>query len=117
MNAPAAPTAVAPQLVNLDLIRTLVGYDTTSRESNLALIHWVRDYLAGHGVASVLTFDDERRKANLFATLPAKDGNSTTGGVVLSGHTDVVPVDGQPWDSAPFEATIVGDRLPPSASR
>jgi len=111
MNAPAAPTPVAPQLVSLDLIRTLVGYDTTSRESNLALIHWVRDYLAGHGVASVLTFDDERRKANLFATLPAKDGNSTTGGVVLSGHTDVVPVDGQPWDSAPFEATIVGDRL------
>ena len=111
MNAPAAPTAIAPQLISLDLIRTLVGYDTTSRDSNLALIHWVRDYLAGYGIVSHLTFDDERRKANLFATLPAQDGNSDTGGIVLSGHTDVVPVDGQPWDTAPFEATIVGDRL------
>jgi acetylornithine deacetylase len=111
MNAPAAQTAIAPHLASLDLIRTLVGYDTTSRDSNLALIHWVRDYLAGHGIASVLTFDDDGRKANLFATLPAQDGNSATGGLVLSGHTDVVPVDGQPWDTAPFEATIVGSRL------
>ncbi|HEX8012751.1 MAG TPA: acetylornithine deacetylase [Casimicrobiaceae bacterium] len=111
MNAPAAPTAVTPQLVSLGLIRTLVGFDTTSRESNLALIDWVRDYLAGQGIASQLTYDDERRKANLFATLPAQDGNETTGGIVLSGHTDVVPIDGQPWDTAPFEATLVGNRL------
>ena len=93
------------------MIRTLVGYDTTSRESNLELIHWVRDYLAGHGLASRLTYDDARRKANLFATLPAQDGNATTGGIVLSGHSDVVPVDDQPWDTAPFTATVVGDRL------
>jgi len=111
MNGPAAATALAPQLLGFDLIRTLVSYDTTSRESNLALIHWVRDYLAGHGIASQLTYDDERRKANLFATLPAQDGNVTVGGVVLSGHTDVVPVDGQPWDTPPFDATLVGDRL------
>ena len=111
MNAPAAPTAIASQLVGLDLIRTLVYYDTTSRESNLALIHWVRDYLARHGVDSRLTYDDERRKANLFATLPAQNGNTTEGGVVLSGHTDVVPVDGQPWDTSPFDATIGDDRL------
>jgi acetylornithine deacetylase len=111
MNAPAASTAIAPQLVGLDLIRKLVAYDTTSRESNLALIHWVRDYLAGQGIDSQLTYDDERRKANLFATLPAQDGNTTANGVVLSGHTDVVPVDGQPWDTAPFEAVLVGDRL------
>lgn len=111
MNAPAASTAIVPQLVGFDLIRTLVSYDTTSRESNLALIHWVRDYLAGHGIASQLTYDDERRKANLFATLPAQDGNVTVGGIVLSGHTDVVPVDGQPWDTPPFAATLVGERL------
>ena len=91
MNAPAA-TAIAPQLFGFDLIRTLVSYDTTSRESNLALIHFIRDYLA-HGVTSQLTYDDQRRKANLFATLPAQDGNTTVGGIVLSGHTDVVPVD------------------------
>jgi len=95
----------AHQLAAWDMIRTLVGFDTTSRDSNLALIHWVRDYLAGHGVASTLTFDDEKRKANLFATLPARDGNATTGGIVLSGHTDVVPVDGQPWTIDPFVAT------------
>ncbi len=109
MNAPAA--ALAPSFASLELIRTLVAYDTTSRDSNLALIHWARDYLAGHGIGSQLTYDDERRKANLFATLPAQDGNETVGGIVLSGHTDVVPVDDQPWDTAPFEATIVGDRL------
>jgi len=95
----------------MELIRTLVGYDTTSRDSNLGLIHWVRDYLAGYGIQSQLTYDDDRRKANLFATLPARDGNASTGGIVLSGHTDVVPVDDQPWDTKPFEATIVGDRL------
>ncbi len=111
MNAPAAATAVSPQLIGMPLIRTLIGFDTTSRESNLALIDWVREYLAEYGVDVSLTFDDERRKANLFATLPAKDGNATTGGIVLSGHTDVVPVDGQPWDTDPFAATIKGDRL------
>ena len=111
MNAPAAATALRPTPATLELIRTLVGYDTTSRESNLELIHWARDYLAGHGAACRLTYDDERRKANLFATLPAQDGNATTGGIVLSGHTDVVPVDDQAWDTPPFAATIVGDRL------
>ena len=115
MNAPATLDAVVParaeDLVAWELIRTLVGFDTTSRDSNLALIHWVRDWLAGHGVASTLTFDDERRKANLFATLPAHDGNADTGGIVLSGHTDVVPVDGQPWDTDPFTATPLGDKV------
>src|SRR5512139_1378666 len=118
MNAPATLTAVRPgstagttDLVAWPLIRTLVAFDTTSRESNRALIDWVVDYLRAHGVESSLTFDDERRKANLFATLPAADGNARDGGGVLSGHTDVVPVDGQPWDTNPFEATCVGDRV------
>jgi hypothetical protein len=83
VNAPEAIVA-RPQLVALDLIRTLVAFDTTSRESNLALIDWVRDYLAGHGIDAQLSFDDDRRKANLFATLPAQDGNTTQGGIVLS---------------------------------
>lgn len=111
MNAPTTAAAVVPQLGSIDLIRTLIAFDTTSRDSNLALIDWVRDYLAAHGVSSQLTFDDARRKANLFATLPARDGNVTTGGIVLSGHTDVVPVDNQPWDTDPFVATISGDKL------
>ena len=117
MNAPATLAQVRPaavrveDLVSLDLIRKLVGFDTTSRDSNLALIGWVRGYLASHGVESTLTFDDEGRKANLFATLPARDGNVTHGGIVLSGHTDVVPVDGQPWETDPFVVTVKDDRL------
>jgi acetylornithine deacetylase len=119
MNAPDTLTALrpgnaaasAPGLVAWEMIRTLVGFDTTSRESNLALIDWVRSYLESYGARCTLTFDDDRRKANLFATLPANDGNTTSGGIVLSGHTDVVPVDGQPWDTDPFEATLIGDRV------
>jgi acetylornithine deacetylase len=117
MNAPEDarhldPRPVRPDdLVGLDMIRRLVGYKTVSRDSNLALIEWVRDYLEPFGATTALTFDDDRRKANLFATLPARDGNATHGGIVLSGHTDVVPVDGQSWDSDPFAATLVGDRL------
>ena len=119
MNAPATAAQVRPDsgpvraedLISLALIRKLVSFDTTSRESNLALIEWARAYFAGHGIASVLTFDDGGRKANLFATIPARDGNVTTGGIVLSGHTDVVPVDGQAWDTNPFEVAQVNDRL------
>jgi len=119
MNAPATAGTVRPEhaaapaqrLLAWDLIHKLVSFDTTSRDSNLALIDWVRGYLRGHGIESTLTFNDDQRKANLFATLPARDGNTTTRGIVLSGHTDVVPVDGQPWDTNPFDATIIGDKV------
>jgi len=79
--------------------RRLIGFDTTSRNSNLALINDVRAYLAGHGVESELVPDETGKKANLFATIGPKD----RGGVMLSGHTDVVPVDGQPWDTDPWQ--------------
>jgi acetylornithine deacetylase len=82
-----------------DMIGRLVGFDTTSRNSNLALIDFVREYLDGWGIGSELVFDAERRKANLYATI----GPDDKGGIVLSGHTDVVPVDGQPWESDPFD--------------
>jgi acetylornithine deacetylase len=88
----------APHYSALELIRRLVAFDTTSAKSNLELIHWVRDYLAAHGVDAELTFDDAGAKANLFATI----GDGTRGGVVLSGHTDVVPVVGQPWSTDPW---------------
>ncbi len=107
----AAHAIRSEDLVGLDMIRRLVAFPTVSRDSNLALIEWVRGYLEDLGATTRLTFDDDRRKANLFATLPAQDGNASSGGIVLSGHTDVVPVDGQPWDTDPFEATLVGDRL------
>jgi acetylornithine deacetylase len=89
------------------LLERLVGFDTTSRNSNLELIHFVRDYLGEHGVEAALIHDEGANKANLFATLgPARDG-----GVVLSGHTDVVPVDGQDWSSEPFRVVERQGRL------
>ncbi len=90
-----------------ELIDTLVGFDTTSRETNLPLIEFVRDYLERLGVASQLTYDDDQRKANLFATI----GPVQVPGIVLSGHTDVVPVDGQTWDSEPFTVSEQDGRL------
>ncbi|MBF4559696.1 acetylornithine deacetylase [Pseudomonas sp. p50] len=86
---------------SLDLLKTLVAFDTTSRESNLQLIEFVRDYLAGFDVPCELIYNEQRSKANLFATI----GPAQRPGIVLSGHTDVVPVDGQPWTLAPFALT------------
>ncbi|MFE8644685.1 acetylornithine deacetylase [Sphingomonas sp. NCPPB 2930] len=82
-------------------LEQLVAFDTTSRNSNLDLIDSVREGLAVHGVRAEVIASPDGRKANLFATLPATDGR-TEGGIVLSGHTDVVPVDGQDWSSDPF---------------
>ena len=89
---------------------TLVSHDTTSRNSNMSLIEEVRDGLATQGIKAELFRSPEGNKANLFATLPARDG-STQGGIVLSGHTDVVPVDGQQWDTNPFAVTERDGRL------
>jgi len=94
-----------------EMLEHLIAFDSTSRESNLGLIEWVRDWLGGHGVPSRLTYDTSARKANLFATVPGGAGADVRAGLVLSGHTDVVPVDGQPWDTEPFRATIRDDRV------
>jgi len=90
-----------------EMIRRLVGFDTVSARSNLDLIHFVRDYLGGFGVESRLTFDEGRNKANLLAVI----GPNVPGGIVLSGHTDVVPVAGQPWSSDPFTMVERDGRL------
>ena len=82
-------------------LERLIAFDTTSRNSNLDLIESVREGLAGHGVRADVIASPDGRKANLFATLPAADGRAD-GGIILSGHTDVVPVDGQDWHSDPF---------------
>ncbi|MBV6827053.1 acetylornithine deacetylase [Pseudomonas sp. PD9R] len=89
------------------LLASLIGFDTTSRESNLQLIEFVRDYLNRHDVPCELIFNDTRSKANLFATL----GPDDRPGIVLSGHTDVVPVDGQAWTVAPFALTEKDGKL------
>src|SRR5882724_3838622 len=93
---PAAPSAAARAM-----IERLVAFKTVSRDSNMGLIEWVRDYLHGQGAKTRLTHDATGKKANLFATL----GDSKKPGLILSGHTDVVPVDGQDWSTDPFVAT------------
>jgi len=82
----------------LRLLTDLVAFDTTSRRSNLELIDYVQHYLRRYGVDSELIFDETRSKANLYATI----GTTDSPGVMLSGHTDVVPVDGQDWHTDPF---------------
>lgn len=79
----------------------LIAFDTVSRNSNHALIDAVQAYLAEFGIRCVLTCNQAGSKANLFATLPAQDGTAS-GGIVLSGHTDVVPVGQQTWTTSPF---------------
>jgi acetylornithine deacetylase len=91
----------------IDILRSLVGFDTTSRLSNLPLIAWVEDYLRDHGVASRRLPDSTGEKATLWATIGPED----VPGVILSGHTDVVPVEGQDWSSEPFTLTERDGRL------
>lgn len=90
-----------------EMIERLIGFDTTSAKSNLALIDFAQDYLEGLGARCRRTTNAEATKANLFASL----GPQTAGGVVLSGHSDVVPVDGQAWDSDPFTVVERDGRL------
>lgn len=101
MHATAADAEVEPPRPSAEaraLIERLIGFRTVSRDSNLGLIEWVRDHLERLGARTRLTYDASGGKANLFATL----GDSPKPGLILSGHTDVVPVDGQAWDTDPF---------------
>jgi len=90
-----------------DILNELISFDTVSRNSNLSLIEFVADYLDGHGVKSDLVYGDDKSKANLWASF----GPENLAGTVLSGHTDVVPVDGQDWTSDPFTLTARESRL------
>ncbi len=109
MNHPAE--ILAPSRAALDMIDRLIAIPTVSCDSNLGLIESVRDHLAGLGVKSRLTYDAKRRKANLFATLADDPERVKAGGIILSGHTDTVPVDGQEWTSDPFVARHVDGRI------
>lgn len=82
-----------------DILHRLCAFDTTSRDSNLPLIEWVEDFLRPLGAEIVRVPSEDGLKANLWARL----GPDAPGGIVLSGHTDVVPVDGQPWVTDPFD--------------
>ena len=86
------------QLSSTELLAKLISFDTTSRYSNIPLIEFIENYLAGFGVDSLRVDYEQDSKTNLYATI----GPDVAGGIVLSGHTDVVPVDGQDWTSDPF---------------
>jgi acetylornithine deacetylase len=90
-----------------EMIDRLVSFDTTSRDSNLSLIEFVEDYLKSHGIAPLRISNSKGTKANLYATI----GPEAPGGIVLSGHTDIVPVDGQPWTSDPFKTVVRDGKL------
>ena len=89
------------------ILDRLVSYPTVSRDSNLALVDWVENYLDGFGVASHRILNGEGTKASIYAHI----GPEIDGGVVLSGHTDVVPVDGQDWDTDPWQVVEKDARL------
>jgi len=97
----------APRYSANEMLARLVGFDTTSRDSNLDLIAFVEDYLTAHGIKSTRIPNEAGDKANLLASV----GPEVPGGVILSGHSDVVPVDGQPWTSDPFTLTEKDERL------
>lgn len=90
-----------------EILADLVGFDTTSHKSNMDLMHYIQDYLNEYGVTSTLISSDDGEKANLHACI----GPIDVPGCVLSGHSDVVPVDGQDWQSDPFTLTEKNDAL------
>ena len=96
-----------PHSESLAWAQRLVRFNTVSDQSNLPLIECIADHLRSLGVPIRLTYDEQRRKANLFATL----GQGKPGGIVLSGHTDTVPWDGQDWSADPLGATVRDGRL------
>lgn len=89
----------AAKIPSVEMIKRLVAFDTTSRNSNMPLMDFTRNYLANFGIESELVFDETGQKANLYATCGPLD----TPGIMLSGHSDCVPIDGQDWNSDPFK--------------
>lgn len=96
-----------PTPSTLDILRQIIGFDTVSRHSNLVMIEWIQRYLERYGIKSTLIFDATGKKANLYATI----GSPDRPGLLLSGHTDVVPVDGQDWSTDPFNLVEKDGRL------
>jgi acetylornithine deacetylase len=95
------------QQTTLEILDALIGFPSVSRDSNLDIVSWIEDYLARHGVRSQRIADKTGAKASILATI----GPSDRAGIILSAHTDVVPVDGQNWSSPPFTATRRNDRI------
>ena len=91
----------------IDILKSLVGFDTTSFKSNLDLIAFIKNYLNIYKIKSTLVYDSSGKKANLYATI----GSSSEGGIMLSGHTDIVPITNQAWTDDPFHLTQKDNKL------
>jgi len=100
------PRPTKPDQRTMMCIERLIGFDTVSRNSNVALIDWARAHLESRGAKIRMDWSADRQKANMLASF-----GEGQGGIVLSGHTDVVPVDGQAWASDPFKATVRDGKL------
>jgi acetylornithine deacetylase len=111
VNKPLAQDALTPSPAALEMIDRLIAFPTVSRDSNLGLIEYARDHLVRLGVKPHLVYDASQKKANLFVTLADEPDAVKSGGIVLSGHTDTVPVDGQDWTSDPFRAHHADGRI------
>lgn len=98
---------IAKMTRSLHHLERLIAFPSVSRDSNLDLIAYVREFLEGLGISSLLVHNEDARKANLWATI----GPEALPGIVLSGHTDVVPVEGQAWSSDPFQLSARGGNL------
>lgn len=103
----AANTTAIPSAATLDWLAKLISHPSVSLTPNLALIEQAQSYLESLGYLCAVVFDETRSKANLYTTI----GPAVDGGVILSGHSDVVPVEGQNWASDPFTTDIRGDKL------
>ena len=102
-------TATADQQLNhaIDILSQLVSFESLPGRPTHGIIGYIKNYLSKYGVQSHLSFDEARERANLYATI----GPEIDGGVVLNGHTDVVPVQGQQWSTDPFTLTRKNNRL------
>lgn len=105
-----AESVAAPSRAALEMIDRLIAFPTVSRDSNLGLIEFARDALLRHGLKPHLIYDSTAVKANLFCAL-GDEAAMRSGSLVLSGHTDTVPVDGQDWASDPFLAAHRDGRI------
>jgi len=94
-------------LTSREMLDKLVAFDTVSSNSNLPLLDFVEGYLADHGVTGTRVYDETGQKANFYANV----GPDAPGGVILSGHTDVVPVEGQDWSTDPFSVVEKDGKL------
>jgi acetylornithine deacetylase len=111
MNTPGEAAIAQPSAAALAMIDRLIAMPTVSRDSNLGLIEFVRDHLAALGLQPHLVYDSARLKANLFCTLADDAPAAARRGIVLAGHTDTVPVDGQDWATDPFKAAHRDGRI------